>query len=88
VELLSPGIILMQTQLSMPSVSVEEIYGTIPTTEALQLAVNVLQLPQNLTVPSSLPPLIVTFGNVIASQSNSVCDGYKLADAYLTPFAF
>jgi hypothetical protein len=72
-KLADAGIILKQTQLGFSSVSVEDIYGTINPAQALKLAADVLHIPGGLSIPISLPEIVVTFANASSSDNNSVC---------------
>lgn len=65
VVLQDAGIILQQHESMITTTAIESLYGTISTSQVLQLAVDLLPFPSSFSVPQNLPALTVTISNVV-----------------------
>ena len=66
------GLILRQHSNNLQSIAIEDMYGTISTSDVLHLATDLLPFPTSLQIPSNLPGLTVTMSNVTGSTSHKV----------------
>lgn len=58
------GFILRQHQPNFVTVSLDDFYGTVSTSEALKLALDLLPFPTRLNIPQNLPDFSLMMQNV------------------------